>query len=118
MWRNRVFSEGRSPWLAAIWFAPCGPLLGQTVSTVQISSPQDVLLCGRSVQLTASALDFYGATIAGFAPQWQSFNSAIATVDQNGNVQGLLPGVATIGVSDPASGLGNSYYLRVQPLRI
>lgn len=119
MWRNHFFNrEGRGVWRAAIWFAACSPLFAQTVSSVQISSPQDILLCGRSVQLTASALDFYGATIGGFAPQWQSLSPAIATVDQNGNVQGLLPGVAAITVSDPASGLGNSYYLRVQPLRI
>src|ERR1700732_1418012 len=103
MWRNRFFNrEGRGLGRAAIWFAACIPLLAQTVSSVQISSPQDVLLCGRSVQLTASALDFYGAILAGFAPQWQSLNPSIATVDQNGNVQGLLPGVAAITVSDPA----------------
>jgi hypothetical protein len=65
-----------------------------------------------------SAYDAFGATVSGVAPQWQSLNGAVATVDQNGNVQGLMPGVVTILATDPASGSSSGYTLRVEPLRV
>ncbi|PWU03021.1 MAG: hypothetical protein C5B51_19960 [Terriglobia bacterium] len=106
---------------ALLLLAACVPLFSQSkpaVSAVRIAAAQDYLLCARTIQLTGIALDQYGGQIAGFAPQWQSMNPALATVDQNGIVQGLLPGVVTIQASDPSSGAVDRLSVRVQPLRI
>src|SRR6516164_665803 len=103
MWRNRIFRGLLIPLCAA-------PVCAQTFA-IQVSSPQDVLLCGKTIPLTATVLDLFGATLAGIAPQWQSLNGAVAAVDQNGNVQGLLPGVVTILATDPVSGVSGGYVL-------
>jgi uncharacterized protein YjdB len=60
-------------------------------SIVVTPSPQ-ALITGQTVQLTATAFDGGGGTLAGRPMAWASANPAIATVDQNGLVTAVAPG--------------------------
>jgi hypothetical protein len=118
MWRNPFSNPAL--WGAAACFAVSISAVAQvqTTTAVLVSSPQSVLICGNSIQLSATAFDTYGAAVFGFAPQWTSSNPAVASVDQNGNVQGVMPGAASIQAADPVTGTLGSFSVRVQPLRI
>lgn len=84
-----VTSEGVS---AAVSVAVRTP-----VSSVVVTPTTAQLIVGGAIaQLSASARDANGATIAGRAIAWSSSNAAIATVSQSGGVVGIAAGTATI----------------------
>src|SRR5437762_1989366 len=108
-------SNVRIPALVAVL---CAAASAQTLTSVQVDSLQDVVLCGRGVALEASAFDQYGATVDGFTPRWRSLTESIATVDSNGNVKALRPGLVKIEAADPDTGVSATVSLRILPLRI
>lgn len=58
--------------------------------------PTGPLLVGNTVQLTATAVNTTGGTIASAAFTWSSADPAIATVSSGGAVTGVLPGSVVI----------------------
>ncbi len=92
------------------------PLCAQDeVWFVEVAAPQSYVLCGRVLQLEARATSATGAP-AEVGLQWRSSNPAIADVDQEGRVRGLLPGEAVI---EAAHGdVRGRLVLQVQPARI
>ena len=68
----------------------------QVATTVQITAPQDSLIVGDSVQMTAQASDAVGSEVVGALFSWNSSNPAIATVDDDGWVRARAPGSAEI----------------------
>jgi hypothetical protein len=82
-------SEGRSA-NATVTVTP-PPAASVTVTPNPASVNQ-----GASVQLTATARDAAGAALTGKTFAWSSSAPTVASVDQNGLVQGLLPGTANV----------------------
>ena len=99
---GRRGSPGTLLTLAAVMLAAAaacggdGPT-GPSVATVQITSPiGGVMAVGRSVALTAAALDGSGSTVPGQSFSWRSANTAVATVSPSGVVQAVAAGSTTI----------------------
>ena len=68
-----------------------------SVATVEITSPiGGVMAVGRSVALTARAVDASGSTVPGQSFEWRSADAAVATVSPSGVVQAVASGNATI----------------------
>ena len=129
MWQNR-FSENSPPDLggefgnkllvAAICILAVIPAWTQslpgTVTRIELTAPQDFVISGRSLQLRATARTFVGATVSGFRPVWRSSQPEIARVDENGRVQGLMPGVAEIQANGDS--VAGRFEVRVYPLAV
>lgn len=69
-----------------------------TVATVSVSGASSVDV-GKTIQLTASALDAAGAAITGKTFTWSSSNDAVASVASDGTVSGKSAGTASISAS-------------------
>ncbi len=67
-----------------------------SVATVAVTPATSSIATGATVELTATAKDADGATLAGRAPTWSTSNAAVATVSTAGKVTGAGPGTATI----------------------
>ncbi len=86
--------------LAAI--AACGGGEGPTgeqtpsVASVVVSVPTNVIIVGKSEQLTATVRDQTGKVLTDRAVTWTSSALGVAGVGSNGVVTGLSPGSATI----------------------
>lgn len=79
-----------------------GPTGGNGIASVRMIATAISLFPGQTEQLSATALDASGGTVANApAPTWQSANNAIATVTSGGLVTGVANGqvdvTATIG---------------------
>ncbi len=81
------------------------------VANLEIATPAEPLIIGEQFKLTVRALDASGGQIKDARLSWQSNNPAVATVDQTGQVTGLLAGKATIFVR--ADGISNSLNIEV-----
>jgi uncharacterized protein YjdB len=66
------------------------------VASVVVTATRSTTVVGRSVQLSAIALDNHGFPINGVTYVWSSSNTSIATVTSNGVVTGVALGTATI----------------------
>jgi uncharacterized protein YjdB len=66
------------------------------VASVEVVPPSDSVAPGSTVQLTATTRDAKGNALGGRAISWSTSDATIATVDQNGLVSGVSPGLATI----------------------
>ncbi len=87
------------------------------VGDVEVAPPSAVVPEGGSVQFTASVLDLSGKVLAGRAVTWRSNAPSIATVDQDGMVQGVSFGTAAITASAGGE-VGSAVALVGQPPRI
>jgi trimeric autotransporter adhesin len=67
-----------------------------SVATVAVDPPTTSIAEGATVELTATAKDADGATLAGRAPTWSTSDAGVASVNANGKVTGLSAGTATI----------------------
>ena len=67
-----------------------------TASSVEVTAPQEWAPVGDSVTYTAKVLDDEGNEITGTSVSWSSSDTAIATVDANGEVTAIAEGEATI----------------------
>lgn len=72
------------------------PVPVSPVESIQVEPLSPTLLMGQSVQLSARALDAAGNVIPSITFEWNSLNTAIATVDGNGLVLGKGTGPAAI----------------------
>lgn len=66
------------------------------VATVTVTPPTASIAEGATVDLTATAKDANGGTLAGRAPTWSSSSAAVASVNASGKVTGVTAGTATI----------------------
>ena len=82
-------SEGKSA-TAAVSVVP------GAVAQVRISPSSASVKSGKSVQLTATALDANGDTVSGASFSWHSSDSDVATVSSSGLVRGYDSGTVTI----------------------
>lgn len=63
-------------------------------------TPADVpVIVGKSAQLSAHVLDAFGNALPGRAVAWQSSDTRLATVDQNGLVRAIRRGTAIVSAS-------------------
>ena len=76
-----------------------GVTVEQRATTVNVSAPQDSLIVGDSIQMTAEALDAVGSTVGGAVFVWESSDTTIATVNDDGWVFARAPGAAEITAS-------------------
>ncbi len=81
--------------------APIAPPVDQSkvVASVTISAPAPSLVVGGTMQLTASATNSMGTTLAGQAIAWVSSRPDIATISADGLVTGVTTGAAVITAS-------------------
>jgi uncharacterized protein YjdB len=66
------------------------------VASIDVTPGSPTVSEGFTVQLTAVARDALGRVLTGRALAWSSSNIAAATVDANGLVRGVAPGIANI----------------------
>jgi uncharacterized repeat protein (TIGR01451 family) len=86
----RAFSPGNQ--LTGLAFSPCTPALAR----VEVSPSSAAIGAGAQQQFTARAFDSGNNEISGVIFSWQSSNTAVATIDQNGLATGLSPGSTEI----------------------
>ncbi len=67
-------------------------------SSVVLLLPNDSLGTGRTMQVSANALDANGNVISGRPMAWQSSNPAVATINSSGIIAGVTSGQTTISV--------------------
>ena len=68
----------------------------QVATSLHVSAPQDSLIVGDSIQMTAQASDAVGSAVVDALFSWESSDPAIATVDDDGWVRAHAPGSAEI----------------------
>ncbi|MFN8574103.1 MAG: Ig-like domain-containing protein [Gemmatimonadaceae bacterium] len=73
-----------------------GPGTTTGASAVRIAAVSTTVTIGSAVSLTAIALDSKSKPVSGVSFSWTSETPAVATVDQQGNVQGVTEGTAVI----------------------
>jgi uncharacterized protein YjdB len=79
--------------------------MNSTVAVVLIQPPQFGLSRGQPQQLTATAFDAQKRMLLGTTFSWSSSNEQVATVDANGLVTAVGPGLVTLFVREEASGV-------------
>lgn len=90
---------------------PTGPEPDPVRSVVVTSPIEDVMAVGRSVALDAVAEDASGNAIPGKAFTWRSSDDTVASVNDNGRVQGLSTG--RTGITAEVDGVSGSLEMRV-----
>jgi len=93
--------------VAVAGLAACGG--GSTapdpVTNVTVAAPASTLVAGRTMQLSATALNASGSVLTGRAIAWSSSNQSLATVSPSGLVTAVGEGSVTISaVADGQSG--------------
>ena len=101
--------------LLALSAAAC---LAQELSVINLTAPENFILAGRGMKLTASPTSNFGTPISGVVLQWVTSNVNVATVNGQGEARGTGIGVAEIVARDPATGVSGKLSLRVLPLAI
>jgi trimeric autotransporter adhesin len=82
------------------------------VARVTVSPPDVSVTAGKSVQLTANLADASGNALSGRDVAWESSDTRLATVDQNGLVRGIRRGTAI--VTARSEGKAGTATIRVQ----
>ena len=67
-----------------------------TVTSIVVTVPSPTLQVGEKVTATARLINSKGDDVTTKTPSWSSSSATIATVDQNGQITAVGPGVATI----------------------
>ncbi len=88
----------------------------QTVAQVQVSASATSLHVGKTLTLTAQALDATGATVSNKSFAWSSSATSIATVGADGLVTGIAVGPAKITAT--VDGKAGTYDLTVIPIPV
>jgi hypothetical protein len=83
-----VYAEGRVDTVAVT--------VSSSVASVEVSPVDAIIATGASRQFTATVRDAAGATLTGRTVNWNSSNTAIATVSTSGLVSAVAIGSATI----------------------
>ena len=86
----RLFSPGTQ--LNGAPFSRCGP----AIVRVEVSPASATIDTGQQQQFTARAFDSSNNEVAGVLFSWQSSNTAVATINQNGLATGLTVGSTQI----------------------
>jgi len=86
----RAFSPGRQ--LTGAPFNSCTPAIARVDVVPAFASVEQ----GQQQQFTARALDLSNNEITGVIFFWESDNTGVATIDQDGNATGVTPGTARI----------------------
>ena len=86
----RLFSPGTQ--INGSPFSSCTP----AVARIEVSPASAAIETGKQQQFTAKAFDSGNNEIPGVIFSWNSSNTAVATVDQNGLAAGVSPGAAEI----------------------
>lgn len=68
----------------------------QPVASITVTPVSATVTVGGSTQLSVTLTDASGATLTDRTVTWQSSNPAVLTVDANGRVSALSPGVASV----------------------
>ncbi len=89
---GRSFSPGTHATGAA--FDPCNPFV-----RIEVTPPSAAIDAGAKLQFTARAIDTSGSEVSGVIFSWQSSNSLVATIDQNGLATSLVVGATDIRAS-------------------
>jgi uncharacterized protein (TIGR03437 family) len=89
---GRSFSPGTKVDGSA--FSQCNPIV-----RIDVTPPSAVIDAGRNQQFTARVFNASGDEVQGVIFLWQTSNTEVATIDQNGLATSLKPGVAEIRVS-------------------
>ena len=72
---------------------------------VQLSTSADTLLAGAQTALTGTVVTAVGTLVDGATIAWGTSDPSVATVDANGSITALAPGIATItATSGPRTG--------------
>jgi uncharacterized protein YjdB len=83
------------------------------VASVAVTPAQATLSVGQSAQLSATAMDVSGQTLAGRTTAWASANASVATVSGSGVVTGVGGGTTTITAT--IDGVAGSASVTVNP---
>jgi uncharacterized protein (TIGR03437 family) len=86
----RLFSPGTQ--INGAPFSPCTA----AVVRVEVSPASAGIEAGKQQQFTAKAFDSGNSEIPGVIFSWQSSNTAVATINENGLATGLSPGTSEI----------------------
>ncbi len=84
------------------------------VDSVAVTPAAATIAAGNTVALTGAAFDAGGQAIPGVAFTWESDDENVATVDADGLVSGVSPGVATITATAP-NGVSGTATVTVNP---
>ena len=92
-------------------------VVSQTAATVEITPATHTLAAGDTVRLVATASDDNGHIVTDAAFSWTSSDTAVASVDDTGLVQGVAEGMAVITAagSDGAAGVAGTAEITVLP---
>jgi hypothetical protein len=101
---GRAFSPGTQ--LNGAAFSSCAP----AIARVEVSPATATINAGAQQQFTARALDSGNNEVPGVVFSWQSSDTSVATIDQNGLASGVSSGTAEIratgrGVQSPPATL-------------
>jgi hypothetical protein len=66
------------------------------VAVIEVSPSTATIRIAESTRLTARLLAPGGQPLSGRSVEWRSHNTAVATVDDDGTVRGVAPGVTTV----------------------
>jgi hypothetical protein len=72
------------------------PFITPAIARIEVSPATASIFVGQSQQFTAKAFDASGQELSGVIFIWQTSNTAIATVNQNGLATGVAEGTAEI----------------------
>ena len=90
---------------------------GVPIARIDLAAAQNYVLAGRTNPLAATPYNAVGATLSGRALQWQVSDPRLASVDNNGTLRGILPGLVTVTAIDPDSGTQGAIPVYVYPGR-
>ena len=93
-------------------------VVSQTAATVEITPATHTLAAGDTVRLVATASDDNGHIVTDAAFSWTSSDTAVASVDDTGLVQGVAEGMAVItaaGSDGAAAGVEGTAEITVLP---
>src|SRR5574341_873548 len=80
----------------AVLFGHPRPVAAQGVARVQVAPPTISIRVGEKYGLVGVAYDRNGSVLLQATINWATNNRTVATVDQDGTVTGVAPGVAVI----------------------
>ncbi len=102
------------------WLLAAGAILLSSPVFAQVArvtvAPQNISInAGSTFNFSASSVDASGLPVPGVVYTWSSSDPAVASVNGSGQVQGLVPGDATITATAP-NGVAGTTSLRVVPV--